>query len=287
MNMSFCRIYWPYGGRKDGYMNKEYDELCFTDDFLFCKILTEDLELCKNLLELILGIGIRKVKCAVGQKTIRNAYKSKGVRFDVYVEDDEDSAFDIEMQVKDRADLPKRSRYYQGMMDLNLIRRGAPYKALKKGIVIFFCLFDHFGADLPVYTFENYCAQEKSIRLGDETQKVFVNTSCTSPDIPKNIKNLFEYIRTRKTSDELTRTIEQRVGEAIDQEKWRDEYMTLKNKLDEVREDALLEGETRGETKILVSLVSAGKLDIITAAEMLGISPEEFDAVMASQITSA
>jgi len=63
--------------------------------------------------------------------------------------------------------------------------------------------------------------------------------------------------------------------------------MTLKNKLDEVREDALLEGETRGETKILVSLVSAGKLDIITAAEMLGISPEEFDAVMATQITSA
>ena len=264
-------------------MNKEYDELCFTDDFLFCKILTEDLELCKNLLELILGIEIRKVKCAVGQKTIRNAYKSKGVRFDVYVEDDEDSAFDIEMQVKDRADLPKRSRYYQGMMDLNLIRRGAPYKALKKGIVIFFCLFDHFEANLPVYTFENYCAQEKSIRLGDETQKVFVNTSCTSPDIPENIKNLFDYIRTRKTSDELTKTIEQRVGEAIDQEKWRDEYMTLKNKLDEVREDALLEGRTEERKNLLSDLVSEGTLDINKAAQKLGVSVEEFEKIMESQ----
>ena len=35
---------------------KEYKELLFTDDFLFCKILTNNLNLLKDLLEMILDI---------------------------------------------------------------------------------------------------------------------------------------------------------------------------------------------------------------------------------------
>lgn len=59
--------------------------------------------------------------------------------------------------------------------------------------------------------------------------------------------------------------------------------MTLKNKLDEVREDALLEGRAEERKSLLTSLVASGKLDINTAAEMLGISPEDFDTMMATQ----
>ena len=33
---------------------KTYEELCFTDDFMFCKILSNRLDLCQELLELIL-----------------------------------------------------------------------------------------------------------------------------------------------------------------------------------------------------------------------------------------
>ena len=35
-------------------MNK-YEELSFTDDFMFCKVLTTNPELCHELLELIIG----------------------------------------------------------------------------------------------------------------------------------------------------------------------------------------------------------------------------------------
>lgn len=45
-------------------MNKTYEEmyenLNFTDDFMFCKILENNLDLCKELLELILNIKIKK-----------------------------------------------------------------------------------------------------------------------------------------------------------------------------------------------------------------------------------
>ena len=41
------------------------------------------------------------------------------------------------MQTTLKKDLPKRSRYYQGMIDLNLIERGAKYRDLKSSFVIF------------------------------------------------------------------------------------------------------------------------------------------------------
>ena len=76
---------------------KSYDELTFTDDFMFCKVLVSNLELCRQLLELILGIKIREVRLSEAQKSIALTYDGHGVRFDVYVEDDENTIFDIEI----------------------------------------------------------------------------------------------------------------------------------------------------------------------------------------------
>lgn len=64
---------------------KSYDTLDFTDDFLFCKILTTDLELTRELLEIILNTRIRKVKIAESQKGMKLTPYGRGVRLDVYV----------------------------------------------------------------------------------------------------------------------------------------------------------------------------------------------------------
>ena len=42
-------------------MRKTYDELEFTDDFMFSKILYSNPEICRELLELILDRKIREV----------------------------------------------------------------------------------------------------------------------------------------------------------------------------------------------------------------------------------
>ena len=145
-------------------MKKNYSELSFTDDFMFCKVLVSHPNLCKELLELLLGIEIRKIEMAESQKTIEMTYDGKGIRFDVYTEDEKNTVYDIEMQTTSQKDLPKRSRYYQGMVDLNLIERGAKFKQLKNSYIIFICLDDPFGYNLPIYTFRNYCQQNKDFR---------------------------------------------------------------------------------------------------------------------------
>ena len=157
---------------------KEYDELLFTDDFLFCKVLENNEDLCKELLELILGKKIRRINYLAKQKVIDITSDGKGVRLDVYLEDDENTVFDIEMQTTTSRYLPKRTRYYQGMIDLNLIEKGADYKELKKSYIIFICMKNPFKQkELHLYTFENRCNENMNIFLGDESTKVILTFS--------------------------------------------------------------------------------------------------------------
>ena len=67
-------------------MAKPIEELTFTDDFMFGRIL-QNPEICKGLLERLLEIKIDKIEYPTLQKTISPHYKSKGIRLDVYVED--------------------------------------------------------------------------------------------------------------------------------------------------------------------------------------------------------
>ena len=103
---------------------KSYEELEFTDDFLFCKIMENNVDLCKELTELILNRKIGKIIPKGPQKAIEITSDGKGVRFDVYMEDDTSTIYDIEMQQTNADNLPKRMRYYQGMIDLDLMERG-------------------------------------------------------------------------------------------------------------------------------------------------------------------
>ena len=49
------------------------------------------------------------------------------------------------MQTVENRNIHKRTRYYQGMIDLNILEKGENYKSLKKSFVIFICTFDLFG----------------------------------------------------------------------------------------------------------------------------------------------
>ena len=99
---------------------KKYEELDITDPFIFAKVMSEK-ELCKPLLENILNIKIRDIVYVDYEEIIQMTAKSKDIRLDIYVEDDDNTVFNLEMQTTTYKELPKRSRYYQGIIDLNMI----------------------------------------------------------------------------------------------------------------------------------------------------------------------
>ena len=57
------------------------------DNFIFGAVMHNP-EKCKALLECILKIKIREIKYPELEKTIKKTYRSKGIRLDVYVEDE-------------------------------------------------------------------------------------------------------------------------------------------------------------------------------------------------------
>ncbi|MBR1445120.1 MAG: Rpn family recombination-promoting nuclease/putative transposase, partial [Firmicutes bacterium] len=102
---------------------KSIEDLTIADDFMFGAVMS-DPKLCKPLLEYILDIKIKQIEYPELQKIIDKRYESKGIRLDVYVEDDKNAVYNIEIQTTSNKNLPKRMRYYQGLIDLHTIDKG-------------------------------------------------------------------------------------------------------------------------------------------------------------------
>ncbi|MBR1445042.1 MAG: Rpn family recombination-promoting nuclease/putative transposase [Firmicutes bacterium] len=205
---------------------KEIEELTIADDFMFGAVMS-DPKLCKPLLEYILNIKIRQIEYPELQKTIDKRYDSKSVRLDVYVEDDKNTVYNVEIQTTSKKNLPKRMRYYQGIIDLNIIDKGEDYAELKKSFVIFICTFDPFGKDRYIYTFKNRCDEERNITLDDDAIKVVVNVNGKIGDISEELKDTLNYIAGGVPKTDYVKSIDTAVDVVKKDKKWRREYMTL------------------------------------------------------------
>ncbi|MEY8365576.1 Rpn family recombination-promoting nuclease/putative transposase [Anaerovoracaceae bacterium 41-7] len=117
---------------------------------------------------------------------------AKSVRFDVLFEDD-DTWFDVECQAADTKELPQRSRYYHAVAAVDSLMRGQEYRELRPGYVIFICLFDLFGQDEPIYSFQ-MIDDKNHLHLDDGQVTIFLNSKCSKDDIPCQLKNLFQYL---------------------------------------------------------------------------------------------
>lgn len=206
---------------------KTWENLDITDDFLFGKVMRNP-EICKQMIEAILDIKIERIEYPEEQKVIDMTADSKSVRLDVYVKDTKDVIYNIEMQPVKRDNLPKRSRYYQGMIDLNLIEKGDSYKNLNQSYVIFICCFDLFGRNRCKYTFENRCIEEPDIPLEDGTLKIFLNSKGDLSGLNATLRAFLSYINNGTLSENtFIILLDNEIKKARENLEWRREYMTL------------------------------------------------------------
>jgi predicted transposase/invertase (TIGR01784 family) len=202
---------------------KPIEDLTFTDDFMFGRIM-QNPEICKGLLERLLEIKIEKVEYPTLQKSISPHYKSKGVRLDVYVQDS-NRVFDIEIQNFLDENLPKRTRYYQSMMDIDLLLKGNNYTQLKESFVIFVCKEDFFGENMPCYFFTNTCRDKPDLQLGDKSYKVIFNASAFENEKNLEKKSILEYIIDKKSTSEFTTKLDTLVEQTKLNEIFKGDYM--------------------------------------------------------------
>ncbi|MBQ7359604.1 MAG: Rpn family recombination-promoting nuclease/putative transposase [Lachnospiraceae bacterium] len=237
--------------------DEKYEKLKFTNDFMFSKVM-RDATLCQKLLEVILNLKIDHIEYPEEQKTIDLSLDSKSIRLDVYAKDTNNTVYNIEMQTTNPKNLPKRSRYYQGMIDLNLIEKGENYNKLNKSYVIFICTEDFFGLGRHIYTFKNLCVEDPTLVLGDETIKVFLNASSIVDDIDTELANFLSYVSTGEPKDKFTKDLESALEAARNNEEWRREYMTLHMREQEIREEGKLQLDIFKE--LINRLLSANRI---------------------------
>ena len=116
----------------------DWDKLTFTNNYVFQEVLKKK-ELCKYLIERILHIQVKDIEYLIAERSVNSSrISSKSIRLDVYVENQQGTVLDIEMQVtgegstgyadKEEAtvikSLPLRTRYYQSLISMDMLRRG-------------------------------------------------------------------------------------------------------------------------------------------------------------------
>ena len=205
----------------------KWEDLSISNDFLFGKVM-QDAELCKELLQRILPeLDIDHVEYPELQKTIKEDFEAKGIRLDAYVNDGKGTVYDIEMQAVTSKYLPRRTRYYQSMIDLQLVEKGQDYDTLNDSYIIFICLSDLFGKGRYRYSFENICKEDTEVMLNDGAKKIFLNADGKKGDISEELKAFLDYVADRPSEDAFVKKLESAVEKAKKNRKWRREYMTL------------------------------------------------------------
>ncbi len=263
---------------KEDKENGKWDSLGITNDFLFGKLMRNP-KLCKKLLERIFpDIEIDHVEYPEAEKTIKSDVDAKSVRLDIYIKDDKETVYNIEMQVADTKELPKRSRYYQSMLDLQQLDRGESYKRLKKSYIIFICPFDAYQERRHMYTFENICREDSKISLGDETTKIFLNADSEMDDVSRELRAFLDYVAGRKTNDAYVEELEDALRKAKKSREWRHEYMTLLMRDQENIEKGIEKGIEQGKLLMIENaLKTTGSIQ--QTSMILQLSEEEVQEV--------
>ena len=253
-------------------MRKTYQELEFKDAFMFAAVMS-DAESCRGVLERILGIPIRKVTVHAEHTLFVNPEK-RGVRLDVYADDEQGTAYNVEMQTTDNRNLPKRSRYYQGQMDITALKSGEDFARLPQSIVIFICTFDPFGRERYRYTFMETCREDGEL-LEDGTCKIFLNAKGRNETgVTQELVHFLKWIgepgvgNEKEENDLLIMKLKTQIEALKENRGMEENYMLFGEMLDKERR--------QGQMDVIAKLLQEHKIDVRTAASIMGMSEDEF-----------
>lgn len=241
-------------------LNDEWSQVGIGNAFVFGKIMTSRPDLLLELLQYVLPeMNIRSIKVTGREADIQLSIDSHGVRLDVSARDDSGRVIDVEMQLRDEKNIPRRMRYYSGAIDQTILEKGMNYNSLTDTVIVFITIFDPFGKDLIRYSFRNLCLEDRNLELEDGTTKVVLNAAGTQGDVSAELKDFLKLVAGTAIPQKgsFADRVQEQVIVARKNSEWRRQYMewrmTLLNERWKGREEGRREGKEEGreEGKIL------------------------------------
>ena len=256
---------------------KTLQDLTIKDNFLFGAVMSVE-ENCKGFLEMVLGFSIAQVVVSK-EKSIVYHPEYKGVRLDIYAEDENHTHYNVEMQMKKKTALGKRSRYYHSQMVMEALTSGEDYETMPDTFVIFVCDFDPFGEHLYCYTFGNECRENKNVKLDDGSYTIFLSTRGENEEeVPAELVRFLKFVTAdleeseEDFQDKLVKQFQETIHNIKADREMGERYMIfeemLREEKQEGRQEGLLEGRIEGR-------IEATREGIFELLEDLGEVPDK------------
>ena len=183
---------------------KPLKDLNLLDRFLFAQA-ADDPDTMRDMLEIILGKEVVLKLLPQTEKEQRTHPLNRYVRLDVWAMDEQDTVYNTEVQQNNTGNLPKRSRFYQALIDSNLLTPGeVGFQKLNPVYIILICPFDLFGYGLYRYTFRMQCEEVSELSLRDDAVRIFLNTHGKNPEgVSEELVELLKYME--HTTEEVSK----------------------------------------------------------------------------------
>ena len=236
---------------------EEWSTAGIGNTFLFGKVMTSNPNLLLELLQYSLPeFHIQQIENPEKEADVKLSMDAHGVRLDVITTDDQGRRIDVEMQMRDEKNIPRRMRYYEGSIDQATLEKGQNYNRLGDVVILFITPFDPFNEHgYYKYTFRNTCQEDKELVLDDGVTKVLLNAAGHKGDIKSELKEFLQLVAgnvdsTHYAEGSFADRVQRQVHIARRNARWRKEYMdwemTLRNEREKGREEGREEGLKEG-----------------------------------------
>ena len=272
---------------------KSLQELTILDGFMFGAVMT-DKSICQELLERILGFPIGHLDI-IPEKNLSYHPEYKGIRLDIYAKDENNTHYDVEMQVRSTP-VEKRSRYYHSQMDMELLMSGMSYDKLPESYVIFIMNYDPFHQGKYRYSIHSQCTECPEMQIRDGVHTIILNNhGQNAGEVPDELVRFLQFTSKSLTESEypsedifITR-IQNRIRQIKGSREMGERYMHLQELLREEREEARkegrLEGKSEGQEIAIINIVKKGLITLEQGATELGITVEQLREKMTEIIS--
>ena len=220
----------------------KFEDLTIQSNFMFKHVMGNK-GLCQRFISNVMKCDVVDLEYIETEKELEPYFDSKCVRLDVIVVDRNNNRYNLEMQVRNVIGketklplLPKRARYYQSVMDMDMLQKGQTYDKLSPLVLVLVCAFDLFKEGRYVYTFKSRCLENLDLELANDV----------AGDVTPQMVNFLEYVKTQVPNDAYTRELEAEVARLKLDKEVRRKYMVLQAELRDTEIVAFEAGEAKG-----------------------------------------
>lgn len=266
---------------------QKLEDLDMMDAFLFEKA-TASVEnavtISKVIIKRATGFDVQNIVVETEKQIPGMDLNKRGVRFDVYLTEEDCKAgkdilrlFDIEPNNYYEPDLPKRSRFYQSLIDSQLLPTNTPFRKLPDIFMIWILPYDPFGDNRMIYTVKNMVAENNQIVYNDGSTKIFLYIKGTKGG-SKELKDLLTYFDDTTLSNAVDADLMeiQKIVDSVKADsKTKERYMTLQEMMYYEKRDSHEAGYQAGHAAGQESGIMEGIKGVINTCKSFNATCEQ------------